>query len=214
MPEYKVKQGDCIASIAQNHGIPWEKIWNHPKNSNWKNRGKIRMCSIQGTWYSSLIKKRRRNRGLQNNGIVLRLRKALLFAIGYGGSSGWTFSKPTLYSPNRGSFVEAPKGSELKTDDKGIIECEIPPGVTEAKVTIDNDNWLLRLGALDRSIPLKDCREGLIIWIILWAQSMESWDLVPMKPFEIFSGINDLVIDGKYGPRTQQKLKEVYGCWN
>lgn len=32
MPEYAVKQGDCMESIAQKFGLFWEKIWNHPKN--------------------------------------------------------------------------------------------------------------------------------------------------------------------------------------
>jgi hypothetical protein len=33
MPEYKVKQGDCVSSIAERYGLSWEKIWNHPNNA-------------------------------------------------------------------------------------------------------------------------------------------------------------------------------------
>lgn len=36
MPDYTVKQGDCLSSIGDKYGIFWEKIWNHPKNSSLK----------------------------------------------------------------------------------------------------------------------------------------------------------------------------------
>jgi len=40
MPSYTVKQGDCISSIAQMHGLFWYKVWNHPKNANLNERRK------------------------------------------------------------------------------------------------------------------------------------------------------------------------------
>ena len=33
MINYKVKQGDCLASIAEKHGFSWETLWNLPQNS-------------------------------------------------------------------------------------------------------------------------------------------------------------------------------------
>lgn len=29
---YEVNQGDCISSIAENAGLKWEDVWNHPDN--------------------------------------------------------------------------------------------------------------------------------------------------------------------------------------
>jgi hypothetical protein len=38
MIEYKVKQGDCLASIAEAHGFFWETLWNLPENSELQRR--------------------------------------------------------------------------------------------------------------------------------------------------------------------------------
>lgn len=40
MPQYTVKQGDCILSIAEDFGLLWETIWNHPDNAQLKQRRK------------------------------------------------------------------------------------------------------------------------------------------------------------------------------
>jgi hypothetical protein len=41
MPKkHKVKQGECILSIAVQQGIFWQNIWNHPDNSELKNKRK------------------------------------------------------------------------------------------------------------------------------------------------------------------------------
>jgi N-acetylmuramoyl-L-alanine amidase len=34
--DYQVQRGDCIGSIAYTYNLPWQKIWNHPKNSELK----------------------------------------------------------------------------------------------------------------------------------------------------------------------------------
>lgn len=40
MPYHEVKQGDCMASIADEYGYSWVTMWNHPENSKLKKERK------------------------------------------------------------------------------------------------------------------------------------------------------------------------------
>jgi hypothetical protein len=31
VPDHVVAQGECITSIADQYGLPWERVWNHPQ---------------------------------------------------------------------------------------------------------------------------------------------------------------------------------------
>ncbi|HEY9141621.1 MAG TPA: LysM domain-containing protein [Bryobacteraceae bacterium] len=33
MPNYTVQQGDCVTSIADQYGLLWTTVWNHPNNN-------------------------------------------------------------------------------------------------------------------------------------------------------------------------------------
>lgn len=41
MSSRKIKQGECIFSIAAERDVPWESIWNHPENGELKQKRKL-----------------------------------------------------------------------------------------------------------------------------------------------------------------------------
>lgn len=48
MADYTVRQGDCIESIAYDHGLPWESLWDHAKNSALRELRKVHSALAPG----------------------------------------------------------------------------------------------------------------------------------------------------------------------
>jgi len=213
MPNYTVKQGECISSIAQNRGFSWEKIWNHPNNAKLKEKRKDPNVLYPGDVVFVPGKEEKQVSGSTEQRHRFKAKsKTRYLRLVMQDSQGNPLSKRPYGLQVGGRLVAGAGGSALKTDDKGVIECEVAPGTSEARVVIDNDIWVLRLAALD---PI-DTIEGLQGRLNNLNYPVGSVDGVmgprTCEALRNFQRDNNLEVDGEYGPKTQEKMKQVHGC--
>jgi hypothetical protein len=166
MPEYTVKQGDCISSIAQKYGLFWEKIWDHSKNAQLKERRKdpnilqpgdvVFIPDNEEKEESGATEQRHRFR---KRGVPAKLRLRLMeepereqteqsaeTSSAMPDSSG-AFSEdpqmddtPPQEEPRRNvPYVVEIDGKLIRgtTDDDGMIECGIPPNASKGRLIVE-----------------------------------------------------------------------------
>jgi putative peptidoglycan binding protein len=143
MPEYIVRQGDCINSIARKNGLHWEKIWNHENNAKLKSKRKdpdvlltgdkvfIPEKEIKEEKGSTEMRHRFRVKGIpaefrmivEQNGISMANKSYVLEIDGY------------IYSG--------------ATNDKGLLKTNIDPNAKRGQLRIGDLVVELELGAMD-----------------------------------------------------------------
>ena len=145
MPDYKVKQGDCIESIAFRHNLFWETIWNHPKNSSLKERRKNPNILYPGDVVFIPDKEEKQEEGateqrhrFRQRGVPGRFRLRLL-----------DDGQPRVNE----SYTLEIDGRLLSgtTDSEGRLEHSIPPGARQGKLILmqTNEEYPLNLGGMD-----------------------------------------------------------------
>ncbi|MBM4338037.1 MAG: LysM peptidoglycan-binding domain-containing protein [Deltaproteobacteria bacterium] len=206
--KYTVKQGDCISSIAFQHGFSPDTIWNDSKNNKLRQDRKdpnvlfpgdeVYICDKEDKEESCETEKRHR---FKRKGVPERLRLQFMDEEGKGRA-------------NEACILDIDgKLSDSKTDKDGKIEIWIPPNAKKGKITFrdSGEEYELQLGELDpvTEITGVQARLGNLGFYEGEVDGKMSEELEnAIRDFQEKKGLNPT---GKLDESFRQKLENVYG---
>ncbi len=210
---YTVEPGECLPAIAERLGYRWQTLWDHPGNAELRKVRQDPNTLLPGDKLVLPEKAVKYEAGATEKTHRFRARNIprylrLVMQTPRG--------KPLAHQPYLlqidGQFVPNAPGGGAQTDGDGVIECRLPRGAKEAVLTIDHDTWRLELSGL---APLETVAglQGRLQNLNYPAGPIDGV-LGPRtrEALRNFQRDHELLVDGRYGPQTQAKLKAVYGC--
>jgi hypothetical protein len=149
MPNYEVKQGDCIESIAFQHGLFWGTVWNHAKNLNLREKRKDPNVLFPGDVVFVPEKEKKHESGVteqrhrfKRKGVPLKIRLRLFIG-----------DEPRADE----SYVLVIDGHIFTgtTGANGEVEHPIPPDAKNARLVVgeEQEEYVLDLGHMN---PIKE----------------------------------------------------------
>jgi hypothetical protein len=207
--EHVVQQGECLNSIAAAYGLLWQTIWNFPRNAALKHKRKDPNILFPGDLLyihdktprlQSCATDRRHSFRLQAQ--PCKLRVMLLYN-----------DKPRAGEPY--SLIVDGVFFDGKADADGWVEREIPPGAVQGRLVLKNagEVHLLLLGEMDPIAEIAGIQKRLQnLGYYIGEKADGIFGPKTASGVRVFQRQYGLVVDGIPGPKTQAKLKEVYGC--
>jgi hypothetical protein len=150
--EYSVKEGDCISSIAYDHALFPDTIWNDSKNSELKKKRKNPNTLLPGDVIYIRDKEEKeescpceQKHRFRRKGVPAKLKTQILIG--------------ELPCENEEYVLDIDgMRSRGKTDADGNIEITIPPNAKKGLIIIQNEEFELTLGTID---PIEE-KQGVI----------------------------------------------------
>lgn len=167
--DYTVEQGDCISSIAFEHGFFWETLWNDSSNADLKSKRKDPNVLMEGDIVHIPDLRLKKESGATEQkhkfklkGVPAKLKLKLMRPKppkdtpeqapgGSGGSADESEFSDADFQAAQGDEEEpmanAPyvleadgvRIKEGKTDGDGCVEIPIPPNASQGKLTVNKD---------------------------------------------------------------------------
>jgi N-acetylmuramoyl-L-alanine amidase len=213
--QYIVKQGDYLAKIAAEHGVrDWSAIWLHPENKELRDRRQNPHVLYPGDRLYVPVHERRtedaateqRHRfKVQGKPLKLRLKlKDLSFA--------------PMQDTECALFIDGEK-HDLVSDGSGFVELTIPATTSTAKLVVPGAERTIEVPLLVGNLDPVDTVSGqkarlnnLGYFAGTMADDDEPLFKSAVEEFQLEQMGGGAAVDGKCGPKTQAKLKQVHGC--
>jgi hypothetical protein len=201
MPNYTVQQGDCVTSIADQFGLLWTTVWNHPNNDQ--------------------LRTVRKDPNVLYPGDQLFVPDLNLEQVDCPTDRLYTFVKkgdPAKLKirlldqdqPRAGVAYQLEIDGALKsgeTDSEGFIEQPLPPGAQRGKLTVGDgstrDVYEIQFGSLD-PFDTDTGVSGRLLSLGFGVDDIQE----AIKAFQQKEG---LAVTGEADAATQSRLKERYG---
>jgi hypothetical protein len=210
MPEYTVKQGDCMSSIADRNGLFWETVWNRPENAELKEKRKDPNVLLPGDVVFIPDKRLQEKSGA--TGRLHRFRKK-----GVPARLRLRFLNDNQQPMSGAPYVIIVEGvfSNGRLDAAGMLDVPIPPTASSARATVgefpNTLSYEVSLGHLD---PL-ETTAGVQARLNDLGFDCEPVDGIlgdqTRKALRAFQEQHGLPANGELDQQTRQKLRDAYG---
>ncbi len=212
---YTVEQGDHLSKIAKDNGFPdYTVIWDHPSNSDLKKQRQNPNILLPGDQVFIPDKEEKQESGgtdkrhtftVDKKTLKLRLVMEDIYEKPIANAQCALRVNDQIFQPT--------------TAADGKIEQEIPLDAREAFLVIRGDQTpftdaliTLKIGDLD-PVEEPSGQQARLNNLGYFAGDIGGTDQAAFESaVEEFQCDHGLVVDGDCGPKTQAKLKAVYGC--
>jgi len=239
--DYVVKAGDCVSSVAFERGFFWETVWNHPKNSELKEKRKDPNILKEGdVLYIPDLRIKEESRASESKhqfvlkGVPAKLRLRImeppqeeLKAEEEVASSGEESQvedppydpKPVEDQPvkNAQYLLEIDgKSFDGTTDSNGFVEISLPPNAKQGRLVLkagtpEERAILLDLGGLDPLSETSGVRKRLSNLGFPCQSTGDEMTDDLELSVRQFQEANGLEVTGKVDDQTRDKLKQLHG---
>lgn len=171
---YTVRSGDCIGSIAHEHGLDWQVVWDHPKNAQ--------------------LKKKRGNPNIVKEGDVVHLPDPEPKSVDIPTGSEHRFTVKRKMAKLKLKFVKEPlpKGKTdpppPRTDRRQAVSEDPEPEPPKEDEPQANVPYVVELGAL--TIEGETDSDGILECDIPWSARKGKVTLAPGTPSETVLALN------------------------
>ncbi len=205
---HRVKNGECIVSIASRHGLPWRAVWDGPANAELRSlrdhptvlaRGDVVHVPARslGRATGGTGQRHRFRRSAVPATLRLRLMRNEIVLAG----EPWRLELP-------GRRVEG------TTDDTGLLECPVPPDATEATLIVDGPEWVLelRLGGLSPVTEVDGVQARLHNLGFDPGDADGYLGPATVAALRDFQELRGLEVTGMPDDATRHALRDAHGC--
>jgi len=204
---HQVREGETVASIAAQHGLAPETVWDDPANADLKEQRGDPNILFPGDVVVVPDKQAKEESGATEQRHRFRTRRGtvtLRLVLHDAGGEPLAGEACTL--------VVGARSCELTSDGDGVIEQVVPAGEEDGKLLVGERVLPLKIGHLDPIDEHTGRRERLNNLGYRAGQGDDADDPLFRSAVEEFQCDQDLPVDGVVGPQTQEKLQEIHGC--